>query len=148
MINMKYYKGSFFLLVLLAVFIFSGDLGFAENISEAVPHENSSDMMLLIIYVLLALGFSFLCSISEATLLSITPSYIEGLKVDKPKQAYRLQRLKLDDVDQSLAAILTLNTIANTVGAIGAGSKATIVFGSVWFGVFSSEKTFLLNVSG
>jgi CBS domain containing-hemolysin-like protein len=52
-----------------------------------------------------------------------------------------LKRLKQDNVDQSLAAILTLNTIAHTVGAIGSGSKATVVFGSAWFGLFSGVMT-------
>jgi len=97
--------------------------------------------MLLITYVLLAIGFSFFCSIAEAVLLSITPSYIEGQKEKRPKHAARLKRLKHDNVDQSLAAILTLNTIAHTVGAIGAGAKATVVFGSAWFGLFSAVMT-------
>jgi CBS domain containing-hemolysin-like protein len=60
----------------------------------------------LFLYVILALFFSFLCSIAEATLLSITPSYIAGLKETNPKKAERLRRLKEDNIDQSLAAIL------------------------------------------
>ena len=104
----------------------------------------NTDTLLLIGYVLLALGFSFLCSIAEAVLLSITPSYIESQKKKRPKRAARLKRLKLDNVDRSLAAILTLNTIAHTVGAIGAGAKATIVFGSAWFGLFSAVMTLLI----
>jgi len=95
----------------------------------------------LITYILLALIFSFLCSVAEAVLLSITPSYIAGLHARKPKLAALLKRLKQDNVDQSLAAILTLNTIAHTVGAIGSGSKATAVFGSAWFGLFSAVMT-------
>jgi CBS domain containing-hemolysin-like protein len=55
-----------------------------------------------------------------------------------------LKRLKQDNVDRSLAAILTLNTIAHTVGAIGAGAKATAVFGSTWFGVFSAVMTLMI----
>lgn len=104
----------------------------------------NADTLLLIGYILLALGFSFLCSIAEAVLLSITPSYIEGLKKTRPKRAARLKRLKLDNVDRSLAAILTLNTIAHTVGAIGAGAKATVVFGSAWFGLFSAVITLMI----
>jgi CBS domain containing-hemolysin-like protein len=100
--------------------------------------------VLLVLFVLLALGFSFLCSIAEAVLLSITPSYIEGQKEKRPKRAALLKRLKQDNVDRSLAAILTLNTIAHTVGAIGAGSKATVVFGSAWFGLFSAVMTLLI----
>nr|MCU0957654.1 CNNM domain-containing protein [Hydrogenophaga sp.] len=52
--------------------------------------------------------------------------------------------LKVDNIDQSLAAILTVNTIAHTMGAIGAGSKATAVFGDAWFGVFSAVMTLLI----
>lgn len=102
------------------------------------------DVVQLIAYVLLALIFSFLCSVAEAVLLSVTPSFIEGLKEKRPKRAALLKRLKQDKVDQALAAILTLNTIAHTVGAIGAGAKATVVFGSYWFGLFSAGMTFLI----
>lgn len=104
----------------------------------------NTDVVQLIAYVLLALGFSFLCSVAEAVLLSVTPSYIEGLKEKRPKRAALLKRLKQDKVDQALAAILTLNTIAHTVGAIGAGAKATVVFGSYWFGLFSAGMTFMI----
>lgn len=104
----------------------------------------NADVWLLIAYVLLALGFSFLCSVAEAVLLSITPSYIGGLKIKRPRRAALLKRLKQDNVDRSLAAILTLNTIAHTVGAIMAGAKATVVFGSTWFGLFSAVMTFMI----
>ncbi len=104
----------------------------------------SGDAFLLVLYIVLALVFSFLCSIAEATLLSITPSYIAGLKETNPKKAKQLQRLKEDNIDQSLAAILTVNTIAHTVGAIGAGAKASAVFGDAWFGVFSAVMTLLI----
>jgi CBS domain containing-hemolysin-like protein len=103
-----------------------------------------TDVVLLVLYVLLALSFSFLCSVAEAVLLSVTPSFIAGLETDRPKQAGLLKQLKQDNVDRSLAAILTLNTIAHTVGAIGAGAKATIVFGSAYFGVFSAVMTLLI----
>jgi CBS domain containing-hemolysin-like protein len=101
----------------------------------------NADVALLITYVLLALVFSFLCSVAEAVLLSITPSYIEGQKKTRPRLAALLKRLKQDKMDRSLAAILTLNTIAHTVGALGAGAKATVIFGSAWFGLFSAILT-------
>jgi len=104
----------------------------------------SVDVLLLIIYVLLALIFSFLCSVAESVLLSITPSYIEGQKESRPKHAALLKRLRQDNVDRSLAAILTLNTIAHTVGAIGAGAKSAAVFGNAWFGLFSAAMTLLI----
>ena len=102
------------------------------------------DVIMLAAYILLALVFSFLCSVAEAVLLSITPSFIEGLKEHNPKRAARLNKLKNEKVDQSLSAILTLNTIAHTVGAVGAGAKATVVFGSAWFGLFSAVMTLMI----
>jgi len=115
-----------------------------ENPDESIIGIVNTDAMLLIAYVLLALGFSFLCSVAEAVLLSITPSYIEMQKEKRPKRAALLKRLKQDNVDRSLAAILTLNTIAHTVGAILAGAKATVVFGSTWFGLFSAVMTLMI----
>ncbi len=124
-------------------------MSLANRYLSITPHERSiedmnADAVLLITYILLALVFSFLCSIAESVLLSITPSYIQGQKEKRPKYAALLKRLKQDNVDRSLAAILTLNTIAHTVGAIGAGAKATIVFGSTWFGLFSAVMTLLI----
>lgn len=101
---------------------------------ELAMHMN---IILLIVYVTLALGCSFLCSVAEAVLLSLTPSFIEERRLKHPKRAALLKHLKQDNIDQSLAAILTLNTIAHTVGAIGAGAKASAIFGSAWFGLFS-----------
>lgn len=103
-----------------------------------------SDVVLLVAYVLLALVLSFLCSIAEAVLLSITPSFIVGLEGKGSPLAPMLKRLKQENIDQSLAAILTLNTIAHTVGAIGSGAKATTVFGSAWFGFFSAVMTLMI----
>jgi len=105
---------------------------------------SKADILLLFLYVLLALVFSFLCSVAESVLLSLTPSYIAGLGGKNPRRAALLRRLRQDSVDQSLAAILTLNTIAHTVGAIGSGAKATIVFGSTWFGLFSAIMTLMI----
>jgi len=116
--------------------------------TAADPVTNGIDVnaaiLLLISYVLLALFFSFLCSVAEAVLLSITPAYIEGQKEKQPTRAALLKRLKQDDVEQSLAAILTLNTMAHTVGAIGAGAQAAVVFGSAWFGLFSAVMTLMI----
>lgn len=103
--------------------------------------DNGGAVTWLVVYVMASLGFSFLCSVTEAVLLSITPTYIEGQKVRRPRLAAQLKRLKQDRIDQSLSAILTLNTIAHTLGAIGAGAQATILFGSAWFGLFSALMT-------
>ncbi|MDX1547492.1 MAG: hemolysin family protein [Rhodothermales bacterium] len=102
-------------------------------------------MALLIFYVLLALGVSFLCSIMEAVLLSVTPSYVAVLEQQGAPTATRLRRLK-DDIDRPLAAILSLNTIAHTVGAAGAGAQAVAVWQSVPVGVVSAVLTLLILV--
>lgn len=101
-------------------------------------------MLLLTTYIVIALLFSFLCSIAEAVLLSITPTYIEGIRERTPRRAVLLTKLRQTNIDQSLAAILTLNTIAHTVGAVGAGAEATKVFGNQWIGLFSAIMTLLI----
>ncbi|NNE08097.1 MAG: HlyC/CorC family transporter [Gemmatimonadetes bacterium] len=113
--------------------------GAPQNLPARAATE--TDVYLLVTFVVLALLFSFLCSIAEAALLSITPSFVAGLQEQAPERAALIKRLKHDQVDRSLAAILTLNTIAHTVGAIGSGAKATLVFGSAWFGLFSAIMT-------
>ena len=102
-------------------------------------------MTLLIFYVTLAIGVSFLCSILEAVLLSVTPSYLAQLDGERPSVAKRLRSLK-QDIDRPLAAILTLNTIAHTVGAAGAGAQAAVVFGDAAIGIFSAVLTLLILV--
>ncbi|MCF7363412.1 MULTISPECIES: CNNM domain-containing protein [Vibrio] len=97
-------------------------------------------MFLLTIYVLIAIGVSFICSILEAVILSITPSYLAQLRQQNHPCAQKLERLKAD-IDQPLASILTLNTIAHTAGAAGAGAQASVVFGSQWLGLFSAILT-------
>lgn len=102
-------------------------------------------MSLLIAFAILSIGVSFLCSILEATLLSITPSYIVRQKDTRPRLHTRLNRLK-DKIDQPLAAILTLNTVAHTVGALGVGAQVTVVFGNGYVGVASAVMTILILV--
>jgi CBS domain containing-hemolysin-like protein len=102
-------------------------------------------MALLIFYVVLALGVSFLCSIMEAVLLSVSPSFVARMEQERGLLGQKLRALK-DDVDRPLAAILSLNTIAHTVGAAGAGAQAAAVFGDVYVGVISAVLTFLILV--
>ncbi len=102
-------------------------------------------MTLLIFYVALALGVSFLCSIMEAVLLSITPSFAAQVEQDNPTLGNRIRAFKAD-IDRPLAAILSLNTIAHTVGAAGAGAQAAAVFGDAYVGVISAVLTFLILV--
>ena len=86
---------------------------------------------LLITFILIALVFSFLCSIAEAVLLSVTRPYILNLTKKGKKSGTTLATLK-KDVDRPLAAILTLNTIAHTAGAGLAGAQAAVLFKGGW----------------
>ena len=98
---------------------------------------------LLIVFGASALVLSFLCSIAEAVLLSASPTYAESIKETKPETARLLAEQKLD-IDRPLAAILTLNTIAHTVGAIGVGAEAGALWGSLGVGIASSVMTLLV----
>ncbi|PMG75340.1 hemolysin [Shewanella sp. 10N.286.51.B7] len=100
-------------------------------------------MITLIIIVFIAIAISFLCSVFEAVLLSVTPSYIANLAKTNPKAAKRLDKQK-QNVESPLVSILTLNTIAHTVGAAVAGAQAAKVFGDEMLGVFSGVLTFLI----
>jgi len=83
---------------------------------------------LLIVFFLLSIGFSLLCSLWEAVLLSIPPSYVAIQSKNNSPLANTIKSFK-DNVDKPLAAILTLNTIAHTVGAIGVGVQANKIWG-------------------
>ncbi|SFI84885.1 Hemolysin, contains CBS domains [Pseudomonas guineae] len=102
-------------------------------------------MTLLLAFAVLSILVSFICSILEAALLSLTPSYIVQQRAAKPKLYERLKALK-DQIDQPLAAILTLNTVAHTVGATGVGAQVTVVFGDGYLGVASAVMTLLILV--
>lgn len=102
-------------------------------------------MNLLIFYLFLAIGVSFLCSILEAVILSTSPSYIAMLEQEGHRSGVQLRKLK-EDIDQPLSAILTLNTIAHTVGAAGVGAQAAIVFGDAYVAITSGVLTFLILV--
>jgi CBS domain containing-hemolysin-like protein len=102
-------------------------------------------MLLLIVYISIALGFSFLCSIAEAVILSVTHPYISVLEQQGHGAANLLRRLK-KNINDPLAAILTLNTTAHTIGAAGAGAQATEVFGNAYLGVVSAILTLLILI--
>lgn len=86
-------------------------------------------MTLLILYGLASIFISFLCSILEAVLLSVTPTFISVKKNEGKVYAVALEELK-KDIDKPLIAILTLNTVAHTVGAVLVGVQAERTFGS------------------
>ncbi|MCB0485021.1 MAG: HlyC/CorC family transporter [Flavobacteriaceae bacterium] len=104
-------------------------------------------MTLLILYAVVSILFSFLCSILEAVLLSVTPTFINVKKKENKSYAKGLEELK-KDVDKPLIAILTLNTVAHTVGAILVGVQAEKAFGSGnnAVGIVSAVMTVLILV--
>lgn len=106
-------------------------------------------MGLLIFYAVISIFFSFLCSILEAVLLSVTPTFVNVKKNEGKAFAFELEKLK-KDVDKPLIAILTLNTIAHTVGAILVGGQAEVLYGDgESYGVFiiSAIMTILILVA-
>jgi len=102
-------------------------------------------MSTLLTYIFLVLGFSFICSTLESVILSVTHSHIGTLVKSKHRSGKLLQTLK-DDVNRPLAAILTINTIANTVGAAAVGAKALQVFGSNGVAIISVVLTFCILI--
>ena len=104
-------------------------------------------MGLLLVFLFGAMGVSFLCSILESVLMSTSLSYI-NLREEEGYAPAKLMSKYKDDTSRPLAAILSLNTIANTIGAAGVGMQATQVFGSKWFGLVSACVTMLILVFG
>lgn len=102
-------------------------------------------MFLLIFFASMAIGISFLCSVMEAALLSITPSFIAQLEEKNPKWFKQVSALK-QDIDTPLAAILTLNTIAHTVGAAGVGAQVAAMYGQAYLGLASGVMTLAILV--
>ncbi|MBQ1841458.1 MAG: DUF21 domain-containing protein, partial [Bacteroidales bacterium] len=102
-------------------------------------------MTLLLIFLFGAMAISFLCSLLESVLMSTPISFISAKVEEGDKNAKLMEKMK-DDIDRPIAAILSLNTIANTLGAAGVGRQATIVFGSEWFGLVSAIMTILILV--
>src|SRR5574344_2215080 len=102
-------------------------------------------MCLLILYLFGAMSISFLCSILESVLLSTPLSYITMREEEGYKPATKFKHFKQDS-SRPIAAILSLNTIANTIGAAGVGAQATEVFGSEWFGLVSAITTILILI--
>jgi len=103
----------------------------------------SGDLTLLIFYLSLALGVSFLCSILEAIVLSMPQTHVAMLEADGRKTASMWAHLKDDDSVRPLTAILTLNTIAHTMGAAGVGSEVLNIWGSEWLTIAS----FILTIA-
>lgn len=102
-------------------------------------------MGLLLLYFSTALGISFLCSILEAVLLSTPMSFITMKEQEGVKIAQLLKKYKVDN-ERPLAAILSLNTIAHTIGAAGVGAQSNEIFGDEYFAITSAILTLLILV--
>lgn len=102
-------------------------------------------MGLLFFYLFLAVLVSFLCSIMEAVLLTTPLSFISMKESQGVKAASYLRKHK-ENIDKPLSAILSLNTIANTIGAAGVGAQATVVFGDAYFGIVSGVLTLIILI--
>ena len=102
-------------------------------------------MTLLIIYLLLTMAVSFLCSLLESVRMSPPISYITMREDEGDNNAARFMKFKMEP-DRPLSAILSLNTIANTLGAAAVGHQATQLTGEYWFGIISAVMTILILV--
>lgn len=102
-------------------------------------------MTAILLYLFGALAVSFLCSVLEAVLLSTPVSFISMKENQGAPGASLLMKYKTN-VDRPVAAILTLNTVAHTIGAAGVGSESVKVFGEAYFGIISAILTLLILV--
>ena len=102
-------------------------------------------MGFLILYFFLVIAISFLCSLLESTILSVKDSYIRYLKSKSKKSGTLLFELK-DEIDRPLAAILTLNTVANTLGASIIGAHVLKTYGNEMVAIVSGILTLFILV--
>lgn len=99
----------------------------------------------LFFYLFVSLSVSFLCSLFEAVILSLTPAYLASLTKSRSRSGKLLQELK-SNIEESLAAILTCNTIAHTLGAAGAGAEILKLYGDKYVALGSAIITLLILV--
>lgn len=102
-------------------------------------------MVLILLYFIGALALSFLCSVLEAVLLSTPLSYI-SMKESEGNPTASLMKSYKKHVDRPVGAILSLNTIAHTIGSAGVGAESIKIFGEEYFGIISAILTFLILV--
>ncbi|WP_160148069.1 CNNM domain-containing protein [Rubripirellula obstinata] len=115
----------------------------SEDLGSGGGSYDPKDLFLCVMYALIALLFSSLCSVAEAVLLSISPSYVANLEKAGKSSAAKVKSVK-SNVDRSLAAILTLNTIAHTIGSGGAGAYAAKYWGDGAVGIAMIILTLLI----
>lgn len=102
-------------------------------------------MTLLISYFVFCVITSFFCSLLESVILSVTPAYIAVKSNQNPKIGLKLQELK-QQIDRPLAAILTLNTTANTLGSAGVGAQVHVLYGESLVTLASVGLTFVILI--
>lgn len=102
-------------------------------------------MNLLLTYLFLSLFVSFVCSLFEAVILTMSPGYINAQINKGKKWAFLMKKLK-EGIDRPIAAILTLNTVAHTVGAAGVGSQVLKLYGDSYVAAASGAMTFVILV--
>ncbi len=93
-------------------------------------------MILLIITIVVSMGISFLCSLSEACLLSLSMADLAVLSEKKPRASQLLKQMK-ERIQKPIAAILIVNNFSNIIGAAISGVIFSNLFGSKWIGLFS-----------
>jgi len=98
---------------------------------------------LLLLFFVLSVGVSFVCSVLESVLLSINMSYVAVVEKDRPSVG-KLLRTQKENINKSIASILILNTIANTLGAAAVGAQASVVFGNDAVVIVSVVLTFAI----
>ena len=101
----------------------------------------------LFFFFVISIVFSFICSVLEAVILSVTPSYVSRMQKEKPLIGKGLNVLK-EDIDRPLSAILTLNTVAHTMGAIGVGVQAGKLFGAHYLNLYFFEISYESLIAG
>ncbi len=104
-------------------------------------------MDLLVLYFLIAVIVSFICSVLESVLLSVNMPYVSVMEKEKPS-AGKLLRSHKENISKSIASILILNTVANTVGATAVGAQAEFLFGSTALFYVSATLTFAILFVG
>jgi CBS domain containing-hemolysin-like protein len=117
----------------------------APNGTGGGSYSSPADLTPILFYLMLALGVSFLCSVLEAVLLSVGPGHVQ-LMVDSGSRSGQVLKKLRNDMDRSLSAILTLNTIAHTAGAAGVGAEVADKFGDGYLGLASALLTLLVLV--
>ncbi|MCC6881632.1 MAG: DUF21 domain-containing protein, partial [Verrucomicrobiales bacterium] len=99
----------------------------------------------LVITILLTVSISFLCSLAEAVMLGTTGSDIAALKKSRPDRGACLENLKLR-FEETISMILTLNTLANTLGSVIIGGLATRIYGDTALGAIAAILTFVVLI--